>query len=231
MAKFYQSIIFIGDKPELEKFLNENFSVFKANSADMLVINRKTSKVSLGIAELSGLKDFAILKSYNQKDKIISIEDGETLTPEAQNSLLKILEEPPQNTLIVIRCNVFPKFVNTIFSRCQIVDFSYNQKKSSKLADEPNFLDMEFYEKLIFINKLLKTTDTEQKQQNIDKLLTLITQDLLEEIQIAVPKNVDSHDKILKLLSHLDRIKDIKKKFKQNVNSRLLLDNLALINR
>jgi DNA polymerase III delta prime subunit len=225
MKEYYQSLVFIGDRSYLEKFLNQNFSISMSNSVDILEINRKLSKKTLGISELSGIKEFALLKSYNRKDKVIIIQDGETLTTEAQNSLLKILEEPPQNTLIVIRCNVFPKFVNTIFSRCQIVDLTLGNNISGEEDEFKNFLNMEFYEKLIVINKLLKTSDTEEKQYKIENLLKVITENLLSDIE----RNIDNHDKILRLISLLDRIKDIKKKFKQNVNSRLLLDNLALI--
>lgn len=227
MNKYYQSLIFVGNTARLEEHIGNNFSIFKNNTVDNFVVNRKIGKKSLGIAELTNLKNFALLKSYNHKDKIITIEDGETLTTEAQNSLLKILEEPPQNTLIVIRCNVFPKFVNTIFSRCHVIDTTLGGEKATQIEANQNFLDMEFYEKLIFINKLLKTAEGENKQNQIDNLLIQITENLLEDIQ----KNIDNHDKILKITSHLDRIKDIKKKFKQNVNSRLLLDNLALIKR
>lgn len=229
MDKFFQSVIFIGDNEKLDFFLKNKFFKFNPNSPDNLVINRKTNKKSLGIGELKTLKEFSYLKSYNRKEKFIKIEDGETLTIEAQNSLLKLLEEPPEYTLIVIRCNKQPNFLNTIFSRCAVIDTEEKDKTTENLSDIKtdikNFLDLELYERIVFINKILSSNDIETKENNINLLFQSVTEKLLFKVE----RNLDNHDKILKLESHLNKVKEIRKKVKQNVNIKLSLDNLALI--
>src|SRR5690242_2466527 len=57
---------------------------------------------SLGIADIRVLQKTAYLAPGQGKEKMIVLEKAELLTTEAQNALLKTLEEPPQNTYIML---------------------------------------------------------------------------------------------------------------------------------
>ena len=65
-----------------------------------------------------------MLKSGLSKNKILYIDGAENLTKSSQNALLKTLEEPPQNTYIIIQSNRFKCLNQTIYSRCQIIHFN-----------------------------------------------------------------------------------------------------------
>lgn len=51
------------------------------------------------------------------------IEDGERLTDEAQNALLKTLEEPPRRAVILLVTNLAGALIPTVSSRCRLVRF------------------------------------------------------------------------------------------------------------
>jgi DNA polymerase-3 subunit delta' len=57
------------------------------------------------------------------KRMIAIINDAEHLTVAAQNSLLKTLEEPPQNSIIILIVKEIEKILPTIISRCQNIRF------------------------------------------------------------------------------------------------------------
>ena len=65
-----------------------------------------------------------MLKSGLSKNKILFIDGAENLTISSQNALLKTLEEPPQNTYIIMQSNRFKCLNQTIYSRCQLIHFN-----------------------------------------------------------------------------------------------------------
>lgn len=78
---------------------------------------------AIGIETVRGLEQFLSLKvprsgPYNQA---VIIEDAEALTLEAQNALLKTLEEPPQASLIVLSASHEQSLLPTVRSRAQVI--------------------------------------------------------------------------------------------------------------
>lgn len=63
------------------------------------------------------------LKPYEGKRKVFIIDNAHNLTPDAANALLKILEEPPANSLIVLVSAKPALLFKTIISRCKIIKF------------------------------------------------------------------------------------------------------------
>jgi len=89
-----------------------------ASHPDFLIISGINS---IGIEQIRDLEKRLALKPYKAKIKIAIINEAEKLTLPAQNALLKILEEPPENSLIIL---VTPKkdlLLATIVSRCKII--------------------------------------------------------------------------------------------------------------
>ena len=73
------------------------------------------------------LRKSLYLKSQNTGRKIVIIFDAHLLSEgagESANALLKILEEPPNNTSIILVTDKKSKLPLTITSRCQQIDFS-----------------------------------------------------------------------------------------------------------
>jgi len=63
------------------------------------------------------------LKPYSSKYKIYIVPDAQLMNPQAQNALLKTLEEPPEYAVIMLLTNNVDKFLPTILSRCIVLNF------------------------------------------------------------------------------------------------------------
>lgn len=63
------------------------------------------------------------LRAYEGGYKVFIIDNAHTLTPEASNCLLKVLEEPPKNNLIILITDKPSLLFKTITSRCKIIKF------------------------------------------------------------------------------------------------------------
>ena len=64
------------------------------------------------------------LKSHEAKVRVAIIEAAHTLNPEAGNTLLKVLEEPPENTLFILLARQASELLPTIVSRCRHIRFN-----------------------------------------------------------------------------------------------------------
>lgn len=61
---------------------------------------------------------------YESTMRVVVLEDVQTMRREAANSLLKTLEEPPENNLLILTAEASQEILATLTSRCQVVPFS-----------------------------------------------------------------------------------------------------------
>ncbi len=61
---------------------------------------------------------------YESKYRVVLLEDIHTMRQEAANSLLKTLEEPPENNVLILSADSGHELLPTISSRCQMVPFT-----------------------------------------------------------------------------------------------------------
>ena len=77
------------------------------------------SKSSIGIDEVRALHKEASLKPFEGRSRVFIIEEAVRLTDEAANALLKTLEEPPDQVLLVLLASQTSVLPTTVVSRCQ----------------------------------------------------------------------------------------------------------------
>jgi DNA polymerase-3 subunit delta' len=85
---------------------------------------RKTvRKKNIVISQIRELSEYLELSAHQEKGRrIVLIEPADSLNQAASNALLKILEEPPENTLFILVTSQAQKLIATIRSRCQLLD-------------------------------------------------------------------------------------------------------------
>lgn len=92
--------------------------------------SKKTApKQSIGIEEIKILQQKIYLKPMRSLDKAIIINDAQFLTTEAQNAMLKILEEPPEHTIILLTAESSESLLPTIMSRCSVISLEETKKE------------------------------------------------------------------------------------------------------
>lgn len=85
---------------------------------------RKDESGSIKIETVRNLQKNIYLKPWEAKRKIFIICEAENLTAEAQNSLLKTLEEPPKENILILTTSKPNLVFLTIISRCKRIIFS-----------------------------------------------------------------------------------------------------------
>ena len=76
------------------------------------------------IAQIRTLLQTLTLKPNEADRRVVILSDAQAMNPEAGNALLKVLEEPPDRTLLVLTARQASDLLPTIASRCQHIRFS-----------------------------------------------------------------------------------------------------------
>lgn len=78
---------------------------------------------SISIEQIREIRRKSSYKSFEGKGRVVIIVDCERMTIEAANSLLKILEEPPDKMHLIMTSSNASLLLPTITSRCQVIKF------------------------------------------------------------------------------------------------------------
>lgn len=98
---------------------------------DIIVIDQNTG---WNIDQVRYLKKICQSAPIKAKNRLIIIQQSQNLAPESQNSLLKLIEEPPANNFFLLTTPSLALLLDTIKSRCLII------KHQSAYIDSPNRL-------------------------------------------------------------------------------------------
>lgn len=79
---------------------------------------------SVKVEQIEALQSFVMVKPYSGDRKVVVVDEAQTMTPSAQNRLLKLIEEPPSYATLIFVTAQADALLPTILSRCQIVSFS-----------------------------------------------------------------------------------------------------------
>ena len=89
---------------------------------------------SLGIDEIREFKGFLAQKAFRAKRRSAVVLGADLLTREAQNALLKISEDPPPNSLIILVARREESFLPTLLSRFRRVHFTSEKHQARGVA-------------------------------------------------------------------------------------------------
>jgi len=211
-----QKIVEIINKEEAKTF--EKIKDLE-NKSDIFVIKLKDDEKSIGISQTREGTNFLNEKPFSYRKKFLIILNSEKLTPQAQNSLLKTLEEPPSYALILISSKTQNSLLETIASRCRLI--SLKQDKS----------DVEETDESIRFKKIKKMTPGERLDLSSEiskeekEVVLEILDGWIEESRVEMLKNPNDTT----YMKNIKRILEIKNDLENsNVNVRLSLETLLL---
>ncbi len=99
------------------------------NQPDLIYVTHE--KASIGVDEIRiQLNNDIMIKPYSSSYKIYIIDEAEKMTEQAQNALLKTIEEPPEYAIIMLLTTSLGKLLPTIQSRCVNLELRVVPEKS-----------------------------------------------------------------------------------------------------
>jgi hypothetical protein len=98
---------------------------------DLLWVERGEDDTRVRIGQIRALQGVFRLRSSEEGRRAAVIADAEWLNQEAQNALLRLLEEPPPRTSLVLVAASSAGLLATVRSRCQRVAFPTDTRRSA----------------------------------------------------------------------------------------------------
>lgn len=221
------------------------------NHTDFMLINAEDGK-SIKIEQIRVMQEKIVEKPILSARKVYIINDAELMTKEAQNCLLKTLEEPPEYVIIILIVSNESKLLNTVKSRCVKIEFS-------KLSNEEinNYLLEHGLDKLSdamleqcngSLKAALTIGDKVQEYQSIEKIINSLDKTDIAKVWNSSEILYKSQDEILDFLDYINVIlynkllkddkmayinsinivEQTKKNLLANANYNMCIDNLLL---
>ena len=164
--------------------------IYDGNYPDVKILAKKKDKATLGVEPVKDFREDMFLSSTESEYKIYIIDDAECMTPEAQNALLKVLEEPPKSVMILLLAKECDKILTTIKSRAQYIPMGRFddeelakiilsdsiEARSMKAADSSRFMGliMSADGRLGLARNLLSKRQTEENEESRADIVKLI---------------------------------------------------------
>lgn len=236
-AYMFEGMDGIGKKKfadELSKLLLDYENL--ENSPDYVLI--KPDGNSIKIAQIRNLQSDIVIRPHKDY-KIYIINNAEKMTVEAQNALLKTLEEPPNYAIIILITNNKESLLETIKSRCDIIKFSPIPIEDLKRYLINTGIEEERAQLLAIFSRgsienalnLSQSSEFSMMREDIQQYIQIMLDKNIVEI-LNIPNNMEKYrGKIIALLDMMiNYFRDIIL-LKENVNKNMLInvDKLVFI--
>lgn len=184
---------------------------FLNNHPDLL----KLEEDKLGVAEAKKIREHLSLKPFSGNKSAVIVYQADQFSADAQNSLLKTLEEPPLTAIIILGTSSEEQILPTIISRCEIINldnqlapFNLDEKQINRIKQ---LLITSKKERIQIIEKL------DDREAFLKELIVYFRQQLLDETTAS--QNI---------VNFIKDLIEAERWAKQNVNIRAILEYLML---
>lgn len=189
---------------------------------DITQVTVLEDKQEISIEQIRELKRYLSLSPHSSPCKAAIIERAEKMTPEATNALLKTLEEPRGNAVLILITNISSALPDTIISRCEEIKFRAPAlDKISKdfiKKEYINALEMPLNDVFKYIEKICKPARHGGNKTEIFNLL--------DSWLFWFRERMLDDAKYVGIVKEIQKTKNLV--LNTNVNKRLALENLVL---
>lgn len=206
---FYPSLLLITQAPHRDILSTYIPFTSITSNPDVHIIEEETS---IGIDAIKHLIPILSRKPFREEYKVIVLLHAQTMTPEAQNALLKSIEEPPEHTQVILVATSIQPILPTILSRCTLIqDKTGNESFDNTLMSLEETLNLSYEDAINAAQVYGK-----DKPTTITWCQSLLSQAYTGLHQRPTKTYVEYIQEISEALSSLEK----------NVNTRLTLEHL-----
>lgn len=220
------------------------------NHPDFTIIDSEDGK-NIKIDQIRNMQEQIAEKPIISNKKVYIINNSDLMTAEAQNALLKTLEEPPEYAIIILVLSNESKLLNTIKSRCTKIIFK--DLSNDDLIKYASLNNINFNRDLLdicegSISKLLSLEKNSELYNSLDQIIYDLTSkdivDIWNESEILYKSKENIYDALdyfnivflknlrdtnnLNYINAVNIVETTKKRLTSNANYDMCIDNLLL---
>ena len=217
------------------------------NNPDYFLIEPDNEKIK--IEQIREMQKKIAEKPIISNKKVYIINDADTMTTEAQNCLLKTLEEPPEYIIIILIASNENNLLSTIKSRCTKMYFEQLSNQDIKKYIVNNYPEDEINEEILeiyqgSIGKVTKLRNKKELYEKVEKIIQNLEEKSLIEILQMSEEIYSSKEEIYSILDYINIlllkkckknsryvktiqiVEETKKRLKVNSNYDMSIDNM-----
>lgn len=222
------------------------------NHPDFLVVEPEGNTIK--VEQIRQMISKIIEKPIISDKKVYIVNDSDKMTEEAQNTLLKTLEEPPENIIIILIAEKEEKILSTIKSRCTKITFQPIEQDKLKEILKKQYQYENISEHLLTffngsIKKALNVKEKKEVYEQIEKMVLGIKQ--MNKIGMLNQKNNIDKEEIINILEYMNLlfweqsiqvdtkeresavksiliVEETKKRIQSNCNFDMTVDNMLM---
>ncbi len=207
------------NKEDRDREIASRIAAWKISSWDTIRLTSESP--SIGIESVRDFVRALTQSPLNSPFKVGVIEEIERLTTEAQNALLKTLEEPPPHTYLLAETSAVESLLPTILSRFLLVNLgagvASNEEKNTTKQMLIAIAGSGIANRLQRVDELARSR--EDGRRLVDAMLTTIST-MLHEKDPVIPTHA--------LTRFTRKLLAARSQLAVNVNPRLVLDNVFI---
>ncbi len=223
------------------------------NNVNFSIINEDGSGIK--IEDIRNMQNKIAEKPINSEYKVYIIDDAELMRDDAQNCLLKTLEEPPEYVVIILITANENKILNTIKSRCMKLYFNKLENNDMRKILTSKFNMTDIKESFLdasngSIKKALLIKEKSTEYEQINKLFDIINKEdlvtfinsaeiiyngkddiynILDYINILLTNKMNENNKnSFKYANCIFIVEEVKKRLRANSNYDMSMDYLLM---
>ena len=176
---------------------------------DIIYVEKPKDRKTIGVEPIRTVNDDAAVRPFSSARKVYIINEGDILTAEAQNALLKTLEEPPEYAVFIIIVENSSVLLPTVLSRSVLIHFPpvpdsiIEKYVTEKYPDE--LYRLPFLKKYCegipgMIDSIIADENFESlRSASLEKLSKLLSSDKIDAyaVQRFLDENKDEAEKII----------------------------------
>ena len=213
-------------KQELKRLLLKLFGKEISDSPDIHILNPE-DKNSIGIEEVKELQQSMRFKPFQEEVQAGIILNAQKLTHQAQNSMLKSLEDSSETSVYVLCVDNEKNLLPTIRSRGVILYPKREEGTNEVTADNSETENvMETFFELSPIEQFNIIEEYSENKENSLTFINGIEETLREELELDIKNgNIDSSQRNLEFLKVVEKSRE---KISSNCNRKLTLEAMIM---
>jgi len=182
------------------------------NNPDVIYVSREEGKsaISVDLVRERIVNDIDI-KPYSNNYKIYIVDEAERMNEQAQNAILKTIEEPPEYAIIILLTTNHNAFLQTIRSRCVLIQMKTVSTESIKKILQEKYNSVDYQSEMV----------ASFAQGNVGKAIVLMSDSNFNEVKdrvVALCKRASKMDE-QQILDEVKFIKEENDRDKKNKDS------------
>jgi len=224
------------DRERLEQIVNSNILIVGPLKEDSKGIKKKGNEITIG--QIREIQNFAYLTAFAGGYKAIIIKEAHLLNEEAQNALLKILEEPKGKVIFILIGESPDRLLPTVLSRCAKIFFPFEESlfdeemEKKAIEDLSRLMRVGLTQRFSYAKDILKDAEKSENYENLKKIFSCwmgaLRGKMIDNIGYKNAQNCQK-DNLKRIINAINKLQEaIFLLEKTNINPKLNLETFLL---